>query len=226
MDNNEAEILRSWEKNADAWTNAIKKEEIESRKLITNAAIIDSVISYQPKTVLDIGCGEGWLTRALIEKNINVKGVDVIPELIENAKKLGKGEFVLMSYEDIANRKIKETFDAVVCNFSLLGNESVYQLIKTIPSLLNKNGNLFIQTLHPIAAMGELPYQDGWREGSWTGFSSAFTNPAPWYFRTIESWVKMFSENNFYLNELREPLHPKTNKPASIIYVCKILHEK
>ncbi len=79
------------------------------------------------------------------------------------------------------------SFDAAVCNFSLLGRESVDSLIAALPRYLGDPGYLIIQTLHPIAACGEQPIEDGWREGSWLGFSSDFNNPAPWYFRTLES---------------------------------------
>jgi hypothetical protein len=67
-------------------------------------------------------------------------------------------------------------------------------------------------------ACGEGKYEDGWREGSWAGFSSEFTRPAPWYFRTIETWVALFAKKGFRVYNIYEPLHPKTNKPASIIF--------
>ena len=78
-----------------------------------------------------------------------------------------------------------------------------------------------IQTLHPVVATGDERYIDGWRQGSWTGFSKDFSDPAPWYFRTIESWVKLITGVAFDLVELREPLHPETNEPASLILIAK-----
>jgi hypothetical protein len=70
-----------------------------------------------------------------------------------------------------------------------------------------------------LAACGDSPYVDGWREGSWSGFSSDFTDPPPWYFRTLESWVRLFSQNGLHLLELREPIHPTTGKPASALFI-------
>ncbi len=60
---NDKSVLDSWNNNASAWINTIENDEIESRKLVTNKAIVDAVVSYSPATILDIGCGEGWLTR-------------------------------------------------------------------------------------------------------------------------------------------------------------------
>jgi hypothetical protein len=68
-------------------------------------------------------------------------------------------------------------------------------------------------------ACGDAPYRDGWREGSWDGFNAGFTDPPPWYFRTLGSWVKLYGDHGLQLREVREPVHPKTGKPVSLILV-------
>ncbi|WP_259724454.1 hypothetical protein [Synechococcus sp. CS-1332] len=62
------------------------------------------------------------------------------------------------------------------------------------------------------------PYEDGWREGSWSGFSPSFRTPAPWYFRTLESWSRLFRHHDLELKEMREPLDPLSGQPASVIF--------
>lgn len=215
----EQQIIHSWEKNAGPWIRAVQEEQIESRKLATNQAIIATILHYRPLTALDLGCGEGWLARQLAKHGIRMMGVDVVSELIENAKRLGGGEFVVYSYEQIIDGVLENQFDAVVCNFSLLSKESVDHLMRHIPALLNDSGHLFIQTLHPLLAGGDAPYQDGWRSGSWAGFSANFSDPAPWYFRTLAAWIKLLRDSKLTLAELLEPLHPNTGKPASLILV-------
>jgi len=215
----EQQIIHAWNKNAGPWIRAVQDEQIESRKISTNQAIVETILHYRPQTLLDLGCGEGWLARKLAAPGVRVLGVDVIPALIENAKKLGGGEFAVYSYEQIANGGLARQFDAVVCNFSLLGKESVDNLIRRIPTLLNEEGHLFIQTLHPVIACGDAPYQDGWRSGSWSGFNTDFSDPAPWYFRTIAAWIKLFHESKLTLVEMLEPLHPNTGKPVSLLLV-------
>lgn len=215
-------IIDSWKKNAEPWTLAVRNEEIESRKLVTNSAILESVLSLRPKTVLDLGCGEGWLAHRLASHGIEVLGTDVVPELIENARNLQSGAlFKTLSYEEISSGALSQKFDAVVSNFALLGNESVTNLFKTIPSLLTPTGSFVVQTIHPVAGCGELPYVNGWRQGSWTGFNSQFIDPAPWYFRTLESWVRLFTLHGFTVDEIREPINPLTQKIASVIFVGK-----
>jgi 2-polyprenyl-3-methyl-5-hydroxy-6-metoxy-1,4-benzoquinol methylase len=212
MDTN---IIASWHKNTAPWVSAIRDGEIESRVLVTNQAIVDAVRSLSPATGLDIGCGEGWLVRAL--DGVAMTGVDVVPELVEAARHAGGGDFHTMSYEEIAQGGLHLAVDVAICNFSLLGEESVAGLFRAAPTFLRPGGSLIVQTMHPVVACGDAPYRDGWREGSWAGFNAGFTDPPPWYFRTLASWVKLFSEHGFQQLELREPLHPKTGKPTSLI---------
>jgi 2-polyprenyl-3-methyl-5-hydroxy-6-metoxy-1,4-benzoquinol methylase len=219
----DAKIVDSWQRNAAPWTDAVRERQIESRALVTDAAILDAVLSRAPKTVLDIGCGEGWLARALAQHGIRVTGVDVVPALIDAASRAGGGDFRVASYEMIAAGRLDlAPVDTVVANFSLIGQESVEELIAAVPAMLAANGALVIQTLHPLVATGDLPYIDGWRAGSWAGFSDDFSDPAPWFFRTLETWVKLLRDSGFRLVELREPLHPTLKKPASVIFIAQV----
>lgn len=217
----DAQIIDSWRKNARAWTAAVRGGQIESRRLVTDAAILDAVLGLSPSSALDIGCGEGWLARALAEHGVSVIGVDVVPALVEQAKRAGGGEFRTASYDDIAAGALAAKVDVAVANFSLIGKESVEKLLLSVPDLLNPRGALVIQTLHPHVARGALPYEDGWRPGSWVGFSDEFTAPAPWYFRTVESWIKLLTVSGFRLIESREPLDPRSGEPASVIFIAE-----
>jgi 2-polyprenyl-3-methyl-5-hydroxy-6-metoxy-1,4-benzoquinol methylase len=223
--NGDDRILASWQTNAVPWAAAVRERQIPSRRLVTDRAIVEAVLEGKPASVLDIGCGEGWLARALAAEGIAVTGVDAIAELIEQAHQASLGrqrvDFRTLSYEDIAAGRLTLTADAVVCNFALLGEASVEGLFAALRSLLAPQGHVLVQTLHPLIACGDGAYEDGWREGSWAGFPADFRDPAPWYFRTLESWTRLFSRHGLQLLELREPLHPQTQQPASVIFIAR-----
>ncbi len=219
-------IIESWERNASPWTSAIRDAAIPSRVQCTDQAIIDAVLSRAPRSALDLGCGEGWLARALAAREVEVTGVDVVRELIEAAKRRSPGAFRVMSYKAFAEHGLGAAFDAVVCNFSLLGESSVEDVVRAAPQHLCHGGALVIQTLHPVSACGDAPYRDGWRKGSWDGFGTSFTDPAPWYFRTLESWVALIVESGLRLCELREPTLPGSDRPASVILIAETMHAK
>ena len=212
----ELRILESWRVNASEWIRAITEGKIESRALCTDRAIVDAVMQRQPRTVLDLGCGEGWLVRELSKREVHVTGVDATAELIHFARGLGGGDFLVMSFSDVAKGDLESTYDVVVCNFSLMGKESVDELVAYIPKLLNPGGVFTIQTVHPQSVADPAPEQDGWQDGVWSGLKGDFRDPAKWYFRTINGWVTLLSECGFS-SVVDEPIHPETGKPASLV---------
>lgn len=213
----EALILDAWHANAHAWERAVREGRIESRKLITDRAILDAVRSCSPRSVIDIGCGEGWLARALADEGVHVTGVDAIPALVEAARFRGGGEFRVLSYDDLAAGALDQRADVVVCNFSLLGGASVDALLAAVPRWIGREGVLIVQTLHPLMVEAG-PYADGWREGSWAGCGDGFGQAAPWYFRTLGGWISALEQSGLGLQKLEEPIHPHTGRPASVIF--------
>ena len=211
------ELRRSWSTNAAAWSATVRERKIESRRVATDDAVLDTVTAFCPQTVLDLGCGEGWLARALAERGMQVTGIDGSHELIAGARASGGADFHAISYEElIANPAILgATFDLVVANFSLL-DEMLAPLLGAIRSLLKPNGVLVIQTVHPVFAAGGA-YQDGWRVETFASFGGAFAAPMPWYFRTLTSWIAVLADCGFTLRAMREPLHPERLQPLSLI---------
>jgi 2-polyprenyl-3-methyl-5-hydroxy-6-metoxy-1,4-benzoquinol methylase len=221
------QILNTWNLNARAWINTIANNRIETRRLVTNRAIEETIVSLHPKKMLDLGCGEGWLIRALQEKlpDTDFYGIDAIAELIDAAKKLHPGaSFLTHSYESIIDGGFKpaHTFDVIAINFALFGKDIVGDLMKTIRLFISSGGHLVIQTLHPHTSNAVEPYTDGWRQGNWNGFSDDFKSPAPWYFRTFESWINLFTESGYSIKKIQEPIHPVSLQPASVIFTLSV----
>lgn len=218
----EKQILQSWAANAGNWIGLIDSEAIESRKLVTNQAIFEAVSAHRPGNVLDLGCGEGWLTRALNARGISTCGVDGSEALIANARAKDGGRYEVATYENIiAGVPLdREPFDGIVLNFALFTRESTEDLLAELRRRLLPGGRLFIQTLHPFNLLaGEQPYESHWKSNSWDGLPGAFTQPHEWYCRTLGDWVSLFARLDYRLLELREPLHPRSGKPVSMIMV-------
>jgi 2-polyprenyl-3-methyl-5-hydroxy-6-metoxy-1,4-benzoquinol methylase len=215
----EAAILRVWHGHVEPWARAVREGRIASRRLVTDAAIVAAVRARSPRSAIDLGCGEGWLVRALATQGIDVLGVDAVPALVQAAEQAGDGCFVAMDYAQVAAGALEARADVAICNFSLLGGESVDALLCAVPRLLLPGGALLIQTLHPWSACGDAPYRDGWREGSWAGCGEGFGEAAPWYFRTFTGWMRSFAAAGLVLEWMCEPVHPQSGQPASVIFV-------
>jgi 2-polyprenyl-3-methyl-5-hydroxy-6-metoxy-1,4-benzoquinol methylase len=219
----EAALIWSWMANADAWTRAVREGRIPSRRLATDAAIVEAVAEREPKRVLDLGCGEGWLMRALAERGIEAIGLDVSLELVMAAEETGGGRYRCCSYEELVDDPTRAggPYDAIACNFSLLGADLV-PLLRALGRNLAAGGALVIQTVHPWTAAGDEGYADGWRTETFDAFGDDFAEPMPWYFRTLASWVDALRDGGFRVATLREPIHPETGRPASLVVVAEV----
>ena len=218
-DANETLLDQRWRQHSDAWIDAVRARRIPSRVAVTDQALVDAILDYRPDTLLDLGCGEGWLARRLAPLGIAVTGIDAAPALIDAAREAGGGRFVVAGYDALP--PALGSFAMAVSNFALLGKEPVERLFAALPQRL-PGGHFIVQTLHPLIACGEQPYRDGWRRDSWTAFSAGVEEPPPWYFRTLESWVRLFGAHGLRLLELREPRAPATGQPASAIFIAAV----
>ncbi|MFJ7792636.1 class I SAM-dependent methyltransferase [Pseudomonas sp. NPDC096950] len=216
----ESTLLDSWHHNAHAWIDAIRNGTIESRLQVTNQAILLAVLGRQPERILDLGCGEGWLLRALADRGIEATGVDGDATLVDAARAAGSSQVKVASYEALVEAKVDigSDYDVICANFALL-HQDIIPLLVAMNALLAPGGALVIQTLHPwTAAAGD--YQDGWREETFTGFKGQW-QPMPWYFRTLSSWLNALDMAGFRLAGLQEPQHPQSAVPQSLLLVAE-----
>lgn len=44
--------------------------------------MVEAVCARHPRTAIDLGCGEGWLVRALASQHIDVLGIDAVQALL------------------------------------------------------------------------------------------------------------------------------------------------
>jgi SAM-dependent methyltransferase len=116
--------------------------------------------------ILDIGCGNGNISRALGSLGYRVVGVDIDPESVEKAKQQNTFPNVRYEISDAQEYISTGSFDAVVCSEVLEHLTDPEALVKTISQILEPGG-LFIATV---------PNGYGPRE-------SFITKPAQWLIR-------------------------------------------
>lgn len=213
------EIIESWNINAREWIAAMEQQTIESRT-ITNPAIFKTIAGLNPSKILDLGCGEGWLTHKLNTSGIEAFGIDGTGQLIAKAKE--RGDFYYQqSYEDIiAGVPIPNApYEAVVFNFCLYLKEGTQHTLEAVKKFLKGRKLIIVQTLHPQTFIGSgVQYQNQWLDDSWKGLKGNFTSPHKWYFRTLEGWAETFRHSGLTILDINEPTSADGRSPVSIIF--------
>lgn len=217
---NRATLIESWHRNAARWIEVVRSEKIASRASTTNAAILSTIKRHRPARVLDLGCGEGWLCRALAEDEIFCVGIDVSQCLIESAKANDrKGQYQALSYAQLIEspKSVGNYFDMVVANFSLLDDHQE-ELFAALSEISVDGARLVVQTLHPLNSGSG--YKTGWQLEKFEGFGNGKWSPMPWYFRTLADWSLLLS-SHWKLERIEEPCLPGQSIPTSLILTAR-----
>lgn len=79
-------------------------------------------IDFDDKKVLDVGCGFGEMGNFLTKryKNVIYKGVDIMPEFIENGKKIYPS--LNLETADYFSRPLPESYETIICSGALNSN--------------------------------------------------------------------------------------------------------
>jgi 2-polyprenyl-3-methyl-5-hydroxy-6-metoxy-1,4-benzoquinol methylase len=221
FDDPEQAIRKSWSVNAAAWTAAVRGKRIPSRAAGTDAAIVNACMRLRPRRALDVGCGEGWLARALAQMGVAVLGIDGSCELSAEARGAGGGSFQQLDFSSLVRDPTQAAgpWDVIVCNYVLF-TASLAPLLTALGRRLAPAGRLLIQTVHPWTAIGDGAYAPGWREETFAGFGAEFPSPMPWYFRTLQTWSEEVTRADLAIVRIEEPMNRETGKPLSLILEC------
>lgn len=217
-------IIASWEKNASEWIKVIQNDAIPSRKF-TNAAIVETIKGLSGKKALDVGCGEGWLTREMGNLGWDATGLDATEKLVLEARSKSSQNFEVFTYEDIMEGKSipYAPFDIAVFNFCLYQEHGLHELLSKILEQLSSKGTIVIQTLHPYFLLQNgLSYKSQWLSDSWKGLPGNFTDGHSWYARTFADWSTELNLLSNTTNLFNEVVNDQGIPISLIIKISKI----
>jgi SAM-dependent methyltransferase len=105
------------------------------------------------RATLEVGCGEGRVSRDLLAHGHRVTAVDASPTLLEAAREADpKSEYVLA--DAAALPFSDETFDLVVAHNSLMDIEDMPGAVREAARVLRPGGRFCISVTHPITDIG------------------------------------------------------------------------
>lgn len=132
----------------------MRENQPNANDLLEIPMIKSMLPDLQGKSVLDLGCGAGGMSKYFIEKGASrVLALDISTKMIERAKTTNyddKIEFMVLSMEEIS--KINEKFDVIFSSLAFHYVEDFQKLTQDISSLLKPNGILLFSQEHPLTS--------------------------------------------------------------------------
>jgi SAM-dependent methyltransferase len=191
----------TWAAQADAWAAWAD----EGREDDVLPLFYDLLPDDAPRA-LDIGCGEGRVTRELRRRGHDAIGVDIAPRLVELARgRDSDGDYRVAAAEHLPFDDA--SFDLVVAFNVLMNTDEPGRAIDEAARVLRVGGSFCISIVHPIASAGawrgdvfairdyleQRPHED--RVGD-----LVFAN----MHYPLETWSRWLERDGFVIEALRE----------------------
>lgn len=154
-------------------------------------SVIDLIDADKNSTVLDLGCGNGALSKNLYDKGYIIKGIDASKELLDIAgKNYPDIEFILA---DATSFTLPEPVDVVFSNavFHWIDKERQKDMLKCVYNALKENG----QFIFEFGGYGNNQLIHGALEAIFAEYK--YTYKMPFYFPTIGEYAILLERAGF-----------------------------
>jgi ubiquinone/menaquinone biosynthesis C-methylase UbiE len=202
---------------ADWWDEKLGDEGDLWHRTLIDPPLLQLVGEVEGLRLLDLACGNGYLSRRFARQGAIITSVDTNVPLIERARMREAQEPLGITYHvaDAAHLQMLEegTFDLVVCNMALMDIEDASGAIQEVARVLRQKGRFVASLSHPCfdkvntsgwAIEQIYPTTTIWRKMShyreiavdelpWLQvpgqvvYTRAYHRPLSWYFRTLRA---------------------------------------
>lgn len=232
----------SWGKVAN-WYNSLLEKEGTYQKTLILPNLLRLLHLKRGELILDLGCGQGFFSRAFANAGAKVVGIDISEELINLAKNHNNN--VAMKQSNNRLRPVIEYHTSSAHNLNFLKNETIDKItlilalqnivnadgaIKECSRVLKTNGKLFIVLNHPAF---RIPKQSSWgwdekkiqyrRIDSYLSESKEqiqmHPGDKPWektisFHRPLQFYFKTLNKHGFCVSRLEEWSSNKVSEPG------------
>lgn len=227
--------MRSWDEAAEEFAGRFKRDEEFFHKYFINPIFLHLIGNVKGKSVLDVACGEGHLSRKLAEQTnceIQITGIDASKKLIDIAQKKNEPFSSCIRFQVGDASRLEglpsNSFDLAICNMALMFIKHYEEMIQEVARVLKPQGYFVFSLLHPCfltpgsgwiledSPGKKRPKRIGWKTDNYHlrlvyhGVMVECDNKETYYFcRTLEDYFRALRKAGFVVEDLREPLPPK-----------------
>ena len=212
------ETRRFWDQVAADWRVQVGDEGDANRRLNSDPVLWALAGDVRGLTVLDAGCGTGYLTRKLADAGAQVVGVDFSEAMIDIARAQNPHlDFRVDSCSSLTT-VADATFDRVVSNYVLMDTPELDAAVTAFHRVLKQGGVAVAVFSHPCFPQGgatvsedrekvdyhwDFPYFEQRKcvDPPWAHFKSDFI----WFHRPLSDYWKAFTKAGFSVVDFEEP---------------------
>lgn len=154
-------------------------------------SVIELIDANKNSTILDLGCGNGVLSKVLYDKGYSVRGIDASKELLDIAKKNYPDiEFIEADATDFS---LQEPVDIVFSNavFHWINRERQQDMLKCVYDALKENG----QFVFEFGGYGNNQLIHNTLSKVFSEYG--YTYKMPFYFPTIGEYAALLENTGF-----------------------------
>lgn len=214
--------IEGWNRKAEEWRTQVGREGDANRRLNSDPVLWRLLGPVAGLTVLDAGCGTGYLSRKLAQAGARVIAVDAAARMIEIARQDGDPaleiDFRLASCADLTGIEDRSV-DRIVSNYVLMDLPELDACLRAFHRVLKPGGEAVLVFSHPCFPLGDGSDPDAegavtftWRapyfeekevkEPAWKHFTSDFL----WYHRPLSRYWRAFRAAGFQVEDFEEPV--------------------
>lgn len=212
--------IAEWDKMASWWHAEAADHGVYHQHTDIDPVVKELLGSVKGKKVIEIGCGNGYFSRALAKRGAKVIALDVSSKMIaiasaeEKKKPLG---IVYLTRDAARLQGIKrDSFDLAVANMMFMDVANIEAAIKEIGRVLKPNGKLIFSILHPAfmfdGTWGDIKGKHRFGRIVWR-YLNPYIDINHWdgrrlntkgYVRPLEFYMKALRSAGFAVTDFRE----------------------
>jgi len=231
MKNNNNQKETGWGKVA-MWYDSHLQEDDTYHAQVVVPNLIRLIDLKKNQSLLELGCGQGYVLEKFISHSKNLTGVDIGKELIDIAKKKNKEiKYFVGSAED-PQILVGQTFDVLMIVLAIQNMKHLNLVVENISRLLSPKGRVYLVLNHPAF---RIPQFSNWSFSEDKKTQSRVVdlymsekeisidmNPGqtenkkitPSFHRPLQMYSKAFAKHNFAITKIEEWMSHKTSQPG------------
>ena len=245
---NDPDAIALWNANAEDWHVQVGHEGDLNRRLNSDPVLWSFLGDVSGLTVLDAGCGTGYLSRKLAERGARVVAVDAAERMIEIARRETPAaldiSYRVASCADL-DGVADGSIDRIVSNYVLMDIPDLDGAVDAFHRVLRPGGiavAVFSHPCFPLSEMNEIGSSGGFAV-RWTApyFEARrvedppwnhFAHPFIWNHRPLRQYWRAFRNAGFAVDDFEEPspggplaedieperLHRSRMRPGSVAF--------